>query len=247
VVHEPSEIDAVSGGFEYRLDRLYLFMGLVGVLVSVAALIGGIAVKVWDRPAPNPIAAAVMFFVVIASFFGISTWIVLAYFRERLIISHGSVKVRGVLRLKAIEVAAVQQARWRSRPAGGGSLVLSNQESWLVVPLSQWRTDDRREMVEYFHSALPDENQEHWPEFEKRMCPWRHPGGYGPRGGWRNQVPFTVTILLIGVVSLVFIPFVPANLAYGIAFTGLVNLTGGWYFARGILRHSRAERDAESS
>jgi hypothetical protein len=238
--------DSVTDAREYRIPRFYLLLGFGSALFAGAGLVAGISGEIWNRPAPSPVAATVIYFGIYIFFLSLSTWILLAYFQERLIISDGRVSLRGVLKGRAMDLADVQQARWRIWP-GRGNLVLQSRDARLVIPFFPWHDSDRQEMVEYLRGALPADNQEGWPEFEEQMCPWRHPGGYGDPRSWRSRVPFTVAILMIGIFCLVFAPFAPANLAYGIAFTGLVNLTAGWYFARGILRQRRAEREAESS
>ena len=235
-------------GMVYRLPIHYLAIGLGVGALFLAGIVGGVVGQIWE-PSPtraprDPILVGAVYFGIGGFFVFVSLCLVLAYFRWRLQIMDGRVRSQGILSIREIELAAVERAVWRTRPAGGGSLVLRGIGRKLTVALASYSVGDRRKLVEYFRAALPAEHQEAWESFERRCCPWTHPGGFGPPGSWRSLVPITAAFLLIGIGSLVLALFVPTKLLGSLLVLGGVNLAGGSYFARTIQRQRRAERGA---
>jgi hypothetical protein len=233
-------------GKVYRLPIHYLAVGLGVGALFLAGIVGGVVGQIWE-PSPtraprDPILVGAIYFGIGGFFVFVSLCLVLAYFRWRLQIMDGQVRSQGILSIQEMELATVDRAVWRTRPAGGGSLVLRSMGRKLTVPLASYSGGDRRKLVEYFHGVLPAERQDGWDSFEQRCCPWRCPGGYGPPGSWRSLVPITAAFLLIGIGSLVLAPFVPRKLLGSLLVLGVVNLAGGSYFARTIQRQRRAER-----
>jgi hypothetical protein len=159
---------AQDGEAVFFVRRGYFTLGLtclIGfVVVGIASAYG-----MWIDAAPDRRLWGVLFF---SSFWGVmaslSAWTLLAYWRESLTISNGSVTQQGVIREREIQLEDVNAAEWRL--VKGGGLKLRTSSETVSINLDNFEPGERLWLIRHFRDSLPDGVQVNWPLFCHRIA-----------------------------------------------------------------------------
>jgi hypothetical protein len=98
----------------------------------------------------------------------LSAWLILAYFRERLILGKSTVTQHGILREKTIAVDELSHVTWRRIP-NGGSLVVRTLADKLTIYLNNFTAKEREAITRFFHESVDPDRQEGWSRFEASL------------------------------------------------------------------------------
>jgi hypothetical protein len=93
-------------------------------------------------------------------------WILLAYSRERLVISTDQIRQSGCFRTRSMLHDEVKSARWRRFFGRGGSLVLRSATTKIVVHFDIFTDVEQADLRIIFRSILDDRVQENWESYE---------------------------------------------------------------------------------
>src|ERR1700722_16274031 len=123
----------------YRLRRSYLVVGGIGAVFFAALAIGSSAMA-FGNPGgavrhPKLMALALVLFW--SSFTGLSFWVILAYFRERLVLGSTEITQHGVFRATTLRIAEIRQIQWTSS-GFGRTLVISTGQAKAKVDLGNF-------------------------------------------------------------------------------------------------------------
>jgi hypothetical protein len=147
--------------------RYYLVVGvLCGVFYSVIGVAAMVAAY-WniDGSLPLPKLEALICGVICSGFTLLAVWIILAYFRERLILASKTVVQHGVIRSRTIYCADIVHINWRWRPYSG-SIVIQTPSAKFKIYLNIFTRDEREVIIRFFRETSASELQDNWPLFE---------------------------------------------------------------------------------
>lgn len=111
----------------------------------------------------------------------LSVWVILAYFRERLLLDGKTVRQDGVIRSRMVDCEKAIRLLWRRWPAGG-SIILRSRSEKISIHFHNFRAEECAELVRFFRETFPKEIQENWSRFEdctRRLSPQRRPFSRG--------------------------------------------------------------------
>lgn len=153
----------------YRPRVYYLVFGVVCmVFYSGAACASTFAA--WtniDGSFRFPIPSAIFFGSFWSAWSLLSLWIIIAYFRERLVVEKRTITQRGVLVTRVIQSDEIVAIRWRQQPRGGKVVLYSTSGRSLSIYLSNFTPAERDELINLLHRAAPLERQQGWHDFIK--------------------------------------------------------------------------------
>ena len=159
----------------FRLRRSYLLLGVLCTLLFAAMAIVSVLGIYFEAPAERRAAALAVGLGIAAfwlAFMALGVWVLLAYWRERLVVRDGEIDCVGVIRRKRIRVPEIVSARWRCWPAGG-SLVLKTASTRLALDLANYQSDEQRRLIRFFREAVPSPLQSGWGLFYARIVKGR--------------------------------------------------------------------------
>ena len=209
----------------YRLGREELYLGIVCAILFLAVGIGSAFVAYWniDGSFERPKLSALIFgiFWLCPTLLGL--WIILAYFRERLIVSEDAITQRGCFGTKSIAVPEVIRIDWK-RLRHGGTIVARSRLSRITIHLGNFTREERDELIAFFHGTFATTIQEGWPRFlEPAAKPLQlHPAAAA-----------VLCALLLAVFAGIFIYAWVAGLGIQWLAIGIINsLASLWYMWR---------------
>ena len=156
----------------YRLSRRFLYTG-IGCIAFFAVAGAGSCVMALVNPDgsfAHPAKAAAGFGLFWFLWLLLGIYVTATAIRYRLYVDADRVEEIGCFRRRAIQLDEVSVARWRLIPKGG-SLSLRGFSGKLTVAFDGFGTQDRRELIEFFHRHLAEHVQEGWQQFEARFLP----------------------------------------------------------------------------
>ncbi len=107
----------------------------------------------------------VLFAAVAGSFWafwvGLSLWLLLSYYRERLSIRNEGVTYRGILRTISIDFAELVELRWKPR----GVAVLRSPGKRIAIGISNYATEQQKIIIRSLRRAVPASMQKGWDRF----------------------------------------------------------------------------------
>lgn len=198
-----------------RIRKGYRNLGIVSlvffVLMAAVSSFGVLA----ETP-PDRRTAALCFVAAMTLFWSLwaclGCWMLLAYWRERLQVTHAKVSQQGVLRRAEMDLDGVTSIRWKTVPSGG-TLTLRTPTDKLTIHFENFEPVDRLWLIRFFRSRFPDAVQDGWELFCGRIAlPLRNHRVQVQPAGEANVVVltrrrwdwyFVPFILLSAVVGLV--------------------------------------------
>jgi hypothetical protein len=224
-----------------------LLFGLAGI-ISVAAVLSNA-----DGSFRHPVAEAAVIGGLWSCMILLMCWLILAYYRHRLIANSGMVRVAGCFRTREARLAAVTRAVWKSL-VYGGSLALYEHESRLTIHFGNYTFQERADLIRLLRMALGDDVQEGWERFQSRWLPPQvdykelrskmHGHLRFAVIAWAIALPVMYAILIWGKLAggddhLSWLGVALLPLAIAGVFVGLM-----WLAARGDLARARGRQDA---
>lgn len=209
----------------YRIRRNYLVLGIFGTISFGSIGIVSTIAAYWniDGSFRHPKQAALLFGIVWSCFTLLSIWLILAYVRARLCVSHREIKGIGCIRTKTISVPNVTRIIWRIVPRGG-SVVVCDVSSKIKISLENFNAEDRHDLITFFRECVAADIHEGWPRFAQRFL---EPGPEGARG---SRTAATVTVSLLVFFATSFVCFWIAGLGVRYLVYGILNAAvAAWY------------------
>ncbi|MEX1229815.1 MAG: hypothetical protein WEB58_06225 [Planctomycetaceae bacterium] len=145
---------------EYRLQWYYL---LLGVVCLVFFLVMGIS-SVWaaltniDGSFKRPILAAWIFGTFWSALVLLCIWVILAYYRELLIIDPTKITQHGIISVKSIALDDVTQVKW-GRYSMNGSVLIRDSSTKIKIHLDNFTRTEIEEIKTFVREAVPEEIQ----------------------------------------------------------------------------------------
>jgi hypothetical protein len=234
--------------FCYRIHRRYFLLGCACAVCFISFGIASTAVAYFniDGSFRRPKLAALIFCIFWGACTLLSVFLIVAYFREKLVLTPLAIAYRGVLRKKLIESDSVACIKWRTWPAGG-SLVVQGRFRRITVHLSNFKEDQQVEIIQYFRRCFRTEIQENWLRFENLRR-----GSSLPISPQANQM--LRYAFLAGAIILLFFAILLGYCSYtglGMNYlaSAIVNVLGAffifWYLNRPVAKagvESRSDR-----
>lgn len=129
------------------------------VAIGAASVVG-----MWvGAPADRRIYAVAMFAIFWGAWAALATWMLLAYWLERLEIRGESIFFQGVVGMRELSLAHVTAARWRV--GQDGRVVLRSLAGKLVIHFGNFERAERLWLIRYLRGKLPESVQHDWGLF----------------------------------------------------------------------------------
>lgn len=154
----------------YRMKRSLRDVGIVGIVcfVGMAILSATVALLNPDGSFKHPMLAAVVF----SSGFGLFSltgwWLLLTYYRYRLLLSSTSIRQVELFRSHAVSIQSIHEAKWRLRPRSG-SIAISFPEGKVKIEFDPFTRADRQRIISFLRDQLPAESHRNWEAFHERF------------------------------------------------------------------------------
>lgn len=228
----------------YRFKDSIFWTGLVCTPLFATIGVASVVAVVMnaDGSFPKPIVIPVLFF---GLFWGswtlLGAWLMVAYWRTRLLVSSDGVGLVGVTRTKMILLDKVTEARWRRWPKGG-SLVLRDSQTRLVITFEDYPRVYRAELLAAFRDSIPKDVQRDWDRFPLEFHdPKRRPAT--PREKFWRFVTGCCFVLGFGGLLwwAVQVRAVPPRQVLGLAVADIVS--AAWVVWRGVRECHRLAKE----
>jgi len=170
----------------FRLSRWILYLGLFGVVAYGSIGIGCILVVMVLR---QPAGYEALFSWGLGGFFlalvAMSSYLVLAYRFERLVIDGHLLTLAGTFQTTEIDLTQVTDARWHQ--AFGGKLTLAAGGKHACISFANhyvMTSEQEQRLIEFMQSQIPRAIQKDWAWFRHCHFAPREPRPQGPRRGY---------------------------------------------------------------
>lgn len=178
-----SEIKRVSNGkafastsmpqpwaHSYRMRPYYRNVGIVCTCGFLAMGIVSTTVAFFnvDGSFPNPKLAAVILGVFWSAWCLLGVWLILAYYRYRLLANQNEIRQIGVIREQHVPMSQVQELKWRCFPAHG-SVRLSGSFGVVKIGLGPIANSERENLLSFFRSTIDGSRQSGWAKFDEQL------------------------------------------------------------------------------
>ena len=165
--HDSADLAQLEGPRCYRVHKIYLVLGTVGVVFfGTAGLVSTLAAATnFDGSFGRPVTAAIVFG---GGWFCVTlpgVWLILEYRRSRLFISADIVTKVGVFRAQTLLWSEITVAQWRAN-LQGGKLVLHGRAGKISIEFAAYRWGEDFKPIAFFRSRLSEQVQVGWDEFE---------------------------------------------------------------------------------
>ncbi len=164
---DPACLARLDGPRYYRVHKIYLVLGTVGVVFfGTAGLVSTLAAATnFDGSFGRPVTAAIIFGSGWSCITLPSVWLILEYRRSRLFISANAVCKVGVFRTQTLLWSEITAAQWRTN-LQGGKLVLRARAGKISIEFAAYRWDEDFKPIAFFRSRLSENVQAGWDKFE---------------------------------------------------------------------------------
>jgi hypothetical protein len=190
-----------------RVMPVYRNLSLIFlVFVNTIGLLG-LHSSMTDPRMAHPFFAALSYGIFTIVMGGMGWWLLLAYWKYRLIIQDDRITKVGIFTRKELRLGDVTEAHWR-RPAGGGVLLVT-PDVRMKIDFNEYTTEQRDALVRHFRAGLEPAIQQGWDLFAYKITTGE-PKAYEPQPGDRwitrgrcDRVFFYLMIagLLIGCLT----------------------------------------------
>ena len=138
--------------------RMRPYFRIVGIICTVFFAVVGVASTLVayfnvDGSFARPRLAALIFGLFWSAFTFLGVWLLLLYYKYRLFVSDLSLRQKGVLLDRRIDLNFVDELKWRRFPAGG-SIRLSGMFGVLKIEFGNFNIVDREELVSVLRHAI---------------------------------------------------------------------------------------------
>ncbi len=152
----------VSTDKRYRLQKYYLYLGIVGSVLITGALVASVTAALLntDGSFRHPIYAVMLFTAGYLPFILMSAWLILAYYRESLNLSNNTITQHNVLNTKIIILNDITRIRWKRL-----SITINSSTQKMKIYSDNFTSEEQTELIEFLHQTIPVEQQENWEWF----------------------------------------------------------------------------------
>ncbi len=231
--------DLSTGQDGYRPRRYYLVVGIAGAIFFSTMAIASVVAAYWniDGSFARPLLAANIFGVFWSAMLLLSVWVLLAYFRERLVVDRTTITQHGILRSKSLRIADATEIKWRRIPQGG-SIIIRTANRKIKIYFDNFTTNQRDELISFLHDTFAPDIQQGWSLFAEAQMP------PGPRRHQSSRATAAVCALLLFAIGGIFAYCWSVGLGPKWLVIGIGNaLAGFWYIWR--IWRFRAQRSTE--
>jgi len=161
-----------TGQDGYRPRRYYLIAGVLGATFFSTNGIVSFVAAYWniDGSFPRPLLAAIIFGIFWSAMLLLSVWVLLAYFREHLIVDRTAITQHGILRSTSVRIADATEIKWRRIPLGG-SIVIRTANRKIKIYFDNFAANQRDELIAFLHGTFASEIQQGWSVFAESRVP----------------------------------------------------------------------------
>lgn len=153
----------------YRLRRDYLHLAIAFVLVGFFNWVGFVLAVYFIDDTFAGLEFAIAFMSVGSGMVILcGVYLVLAYFKYRVLRNADTICVVGVLQTKRTSLNAIQALRWRSFPQGG-SCVLISLGTKMTIAFDCFTSAETTDLVAYLHERVSSDLQTNWEPFHDRF------------------------------------------------------------------------------
>lgn len=199
-----------------RLRKSYILKGAVFTTAFFVIVCVHLALPlVLNLPEGERVAIKVMAWgpcmVVYGGMFLMSIYILSAAFRSKVIIQGKHVTDVGVFRQKQFDLTQVTLAKWyKGRPR----LRVSTPAGWVPFDFRVHRTEEARQLIQYFRNGLPPEIQEGWtPEWKEKSVAFDSISNSQGRYPWSRIAVFGVIAGVgAGLICGIIVQYLNSNL-----------------------------------
>ncbi len=147
--------------------------GTLGFLV-IGVAFASFAYRNVDGSFPQPEVAALSIGLFCIGWCLLGGWLILAYFRYRLVVNHDEICQAGAFRRQRAPIAQIQELRWRCFPRDG-SIRISGEFGVVVLDLGCIAEPEREEVISFLRETIDDSRQIGWAKFTERILEARGP------------------------------------------------------------------------
>jgi hypothetical protein len=220
--------DLSTGQDVYRPRRDDLVVGIVCAIFFSTMAIVSVVAAYWniDGSFARPLLAAIIFGIFWSIFLLLSVWVLLAYFRERLVVDRTTITQHGIFRCKRLCIDDATEIKWRRIPEGG-SIVIRTAKRKIKIYFDNFATNQQHELISILHGTFAPDIQQGWSLFAKAQMP------SDPRRPRRSLAAAALCALLLFAFSGIFGYCWSVGLGVKWLVIGIANaLVGLWYIWR---------------
>jgi hypothetical protein len=154
----------------YRLRPYFRNIGIACTSLFLCAWIGSVLVAYFniDGSFARPGLAIIFFSIVWGSFTLLGVWLILAYFKYRLLRYDNTICHVGILQNKIISLDTLQELKWRQFPQGG-SCVLTAVGTYIKIEFNNFTKAEQTELIAYLRGRVNEDLQTNWDAFYHRF------------------------------------------------------------------------------
>jgi len=151
----------------FRVERLYFWVGVVGIPFGVAMGVGSTleALRNVDGSSANPMRDAAIFATGSICFVLLGVGLVVYYLRFRLFVSDAENMRVGLLGTKRIELAQVARVQWRLIAR---DVVLRTSKERLVIEIDSFNPVDRAQLTVFLRTRIPPNLHHGWEQSRRK-------------------------------------------------------------------------------
>lgn len=213
----------------YRIRRQYLILGIACLAFFLAAGIGSVCAAYWnvDGSFGRPKLTALFFGVFWSCWVLLATWIIVAYYRERLFVTPQAITQHGCVGKNSINIPDVIRITWKRFPHGG-SVIVRSRVSRIKIHFDNFSGNEQEQLIAYLRDLVSAESQEGWTRFaEARIQP---ASDWTPK---KSRAVATICALLLFFLAGIVIYCWLAGLGVQWLIVGVLSAAGGvWYVWR---------------
>jgi len=220
--------DLSTGQDGYHPRRSYLIVGIVGAIFFSTMAIVSVVAAYWniDGSFARPLLAAIIFGIFWSAMLLLSVWVLLAYFREHLVVDRTTITQHGILRCKSLRIADATEIKWRRIPKGG-SIIIRTANRKIKIYFDNFATNQRDELISFLYGTFAPDIQQGWSPFAEAQMP------SDPRRPQRSRATAAVCALLLFAIGGIFGYCWSVGLGVKWLVIGIANaLAGLWYIWR---------------
>lgn len=140
-----------------------VFFAVVGLVSTLAAYFNV------DGSFPRPKLAALVLGIFWFAFTLLGVWLLLLYYKYRLLVNDSMLRQIGVLRDDQADLNLVDELKWRCFPQGG-SIRISGIFGVLKIELGNFNTADRERLIAFFRQTITETRQLGWQKFNDQFA-----------------------------------------------------------------------------
>jgi len=188
----------------YRIRPYFRNVGLICTAFFVVVGSASVLVAYFnvDGSFAQPKLAALAFGLFWSAFVFLGLWLLLLHHKYRLFVNNLSLRQKGVLLDRRIDVNLVDELKWRRFPAGG-SVRLSGMFGVLKIELGNFNSVDRGNIITFLRLAISETRQRGWQEFNDQFSATPEKKGKATRARYLLMIFFAAHFVVFGIMGAI--------------------------------------------